>query len=159
MNKKAPIIYYSINTYLSNLINKEYYNDIHFVYVAPCFNCSINPRSSNPSEIYSELVKDLNPRTLDYHSAKIKSNRLGIIKGAIIKEKEGLIDEETKNIIVELSKKADLTLFEPLIYIIPANLINNSRLNTPNFTLKAGNTSKEYIIKDLNSSEFDIIKL
>ena len=151
-------IYYSINTWISNFINKEYYNDIHYVYVAPCFNCEINPRSSNPSEIYSQLKKDLEPTTLDYHSSKIKSNRLGIVKGAVEKFNTGIIDEQTKNIIIEISKKAEMTLFIPLIYVIPADMVRK-RIKTPSLEMKAGILSKEYIIEDLRGSEFDIIKI
>ena len=151
-------IYYSINTWISNFINKEYYNDFHYVYAAPCFNCKINPRSSNPSEIYSELKKDLEPMALDYHSAKIKSNRLGIVKGAVEKFNDGVIDEETKNLIIKLSKKAELTLFKPLIYIIPAEMVQK-RIKTPSFEMKSGILSKEYIIEDLKGNEFDIIKI
>jgi len=153
-----PKIYYSINTWISNFINKEYYNDLHYVYVAPCFNCKINPRSSNPSEIYSELKKDLEPTALDFHSSKIKSNRLGIVKGAIENFNKGIINESTKEIIIELSKKAELTLFKPLIYIIPAEMVKD-KLLTPDFEMKAGLLSKEFIIENLKGNEFDIIKI
>lgn len=153
------IIFYSVNTFLANHINKEYYHDTHYVWVAPFFNCGeINPNSSNPEHIYETLKNDVKGKKTDRHSLFVNNNRIGIKKGAIEMFKAGAITKDIKYEIIELSKIATLDYFEPLIYIIPAELVK-LRVQTPHFKYKANLTSSEYIIKDLKSHEFDIIKL
>ena len=153
------LIFYSVNTILANFINNEYYKNIHYVWASPFFDATDkNPASSNPKVLYENLIKDLKGKKIDYHSRNIMENRIGIKKGAIEKEKEGVISEATKEEIFELSETNKLDLFEPMIYVIPSYLVEK-RVVKPYFKRKAHPTSFEYIIEDLNSSEFDIIQL
>lgn len=153
------LIYYSVNTKIANYINTEYYNDVHYVWTAPYFDCKENnPTSSNPKEIYSSLIKDLKSGVIDYHSKNVEGNRIGLKKGAIIKHNKGDIDKKTMEEIIELSQKANFELFEPLIYVIPYDKIQK-KLSKPHFKHKAHPMSLEYIIEDLHGEEFDIIQL
>jgi hypothetical protein len=153
------LIHYSVNTKIANFINIEYYNDVHYVWTAPYFDCKErNPTSSNPKEIYSSLIKDIKSGVIDYHSRNVEGNRIGLKKGAMKKHEKGDINKDKMEEIIELSQKANFELFAPLIYIIPYDKIHD-RISTPHFSHKAHPMSIEYIIEDLQGKEFDIIEL
>ena len=59
-----PLILYSVNTVLAYEVNTTYYNDTHFVWCAPYFDCRKTPRNyknnpptSNPCEFYKLLLR------------------------------------------------------------------------------------------------------
>lgn len=152
------IIYYSINTKLAHYINQRFYNDIHYVWVSPFYSDNNrNPPSSNPKDIYSRLKQETSGIILDNHSFMIENNKLGIIKGATERKNQGIISEKKEKIIHSIIQKSNNpALFYPLIYIIPTCLVQ-SLISKPNFEMKAYLFSEEYIITDLNGSNFDII--
>lgn len=159
MNKSDNLIFYSVNSRLASYINQKFYGDIHYVWVAPYFNCEdTNPSSANPRDIYRSVKRDLRKGAIDYHSAYVYNNRNGIMQGAKSMFGSGKIDEKTKNLIFELARSAHHDLFEPLIYIIPSHNVIN-RVNEPYFFRKANTLSQEYTILDLKRDEFDTIKL
>lgn len=155
-----PVIIYSVNTKLAFFINTNYYNHTHYVWCSPFFNPKTDnnifppPRSSTPCEIYSELVKDV--KSNDEHSAKIKSNRLGLLEGVVANFEKGIIDEDTKEELKLLISEAPISAFEPLIYVIPFSDVKSLVEKIP-LSARASKYSSEIKIPVLSRSKFDII--
>ena len=147
---------YSVNSYLSYYINEKYYEGNHYVWCASSFNGNINPPSSNPKDIYAAYKEDI--RRNDKHSAQIKQNKLGILKGADAMFESGKITQDEKDDIIFLTNEADITDFTPVIYIIDKNIIDK-KIKKPSLTEKAGKFSDEYQIYDLHTDEFDVIHI
>ncbi len=150
-------VLYSINTWLAFKIAEVYYEDTHYVWCAPVFNAKgINPPSSDPSIIYKTLANDVLGK--DKHSAKISQNRTGLIKGADIKRKAGVISTEQYKEIVEIANNADFLDFRPLVYVIPYKLVE--KITKPaSIKIKANYFSKEFIIEDLKKEHFDTMDI
>lgn len=148
--------YYSVNTWLSYKINEMYYNDFHFIWCAPRFDEKDNPPSSNPREIYLSLIKDVEGK--DGHSAKIEKNKIGILKGAEEKLKEGVITDEIKADIESIVAAAEISDFRPVIYVI--NKAKAKKLVEPvSIKYKANVFSREFKIKKLSSQDFEVIDI
>lgn len=155
------IILYSVNTMLAYNINQRFYKQKHYVWCCPFFNSKSKgyydanvPRSSLPAEIYMELLKDI--RSNDGHSTKIKENRIGLLKGAVTKFKQGVISSDTKDIILSMIKKASVIDFTPLIYVIPFSKTKKLIEEVP-IEDKASVLSPELRIKELPRNLFDIM--
>jgi len=146
---------YSVNTWLSFKIAEQYYRNKHYVWCSPHFNAiGINPPSSDPCEIYNGFYKDVVGK--DKHSAKISQNRSGLINGAEIKHKSGVITDEEKLDIVQIISESEIEDFRPLIFVIP--FINIEKIAKPvSIEFKAHFFSKEFIIEELPREYFDII--
>lgn len=163
MNKDY-IVLYSTNTYLAYHINEIYYDSKHFVWCSPVFNPNVlseeDPRrrippSSSPYNIYKTLKEDV--EKADLHSAKIRDNKEGLMKGAGIMYRNEIIDLKTKATIEKIIKTATINDFIPLLYVIPYQLVAN-KINTVEVSDRANPLSEEYQIIDLLKGEFDIIK-
>ena len=94
-----PILLYSTNTWLAYIIAQRFYNSEHYVWCTPFFDPrslatydATVPPTSSPSEIYRNLYEEA--RRGDRHSAKIKENQTGILRGANFKRGSGIITEE-----------------------------------------------------------------
>ena len=55
----------------------------------------------------------------DAHRDVIENNRLGILKGAVAKEQQGVIDQRLRILIETFVAKAPLSDFRPLLFVIP----------------------------------------
>ena len=159
-----PLLLYSTNVKLKFLIQQEFRSDTHFVWCSDAFDqtklpgYSLNshtPASSNPAEIYRQLVKDI--RTSDKHSAKIAEQRASLMKRALDWAKAGEITPAQKSDIVYLVKTASFSEWQPLIYIIPFPAVCARLVQVP--ANKRAGMGMEYTIADLNRSEFDIIEV
>jgi hypothetical protein len=100
--KKPVIMYYSTGTRLSYIINDLYYQK-HFLWCSPVFNpLSLDatdpfrsiPVSSAPHGRYKRLLDDIAQENEDLHSSMISENRAKLIKGALFRLEEGLINRE-----------------------------------------------------------------
>lgn len=159
---KNTLILYSVNTKLACLINQNYYDDKHYVWCSPYFDCRKldvfkrnNPPSSNPYDIYMSYLNDV--KRCDAHSKIVQGNREGIIKGAKMKYEKGLISSEKKNEIVDLVAGAPINYFSPLLYVIPFYHVS-AITREVSIKLRANSFSKEYIIEELPGHYFDIIE-
>jgi len=112
--------------------------------------------SSSPSNIYNGLCKDVNSG--DLHSSRIKENRAGLKKGALIHLENKLIDDDDFARIVEIIDRAETCYFRPLLYIIPILEIKE-RITLVHIDSVANPLSIEYQIADLKTNECDIIEL
>lgn len=148
---------YSINTVLAFRIQRTYYNNIHFVWCTNKYDHGFwQPASSNPLSIAQMFIQDVYSR--DQHSAVIKQNRDGLKRGAMLKRKEGIIDEETENEIISLVNAADFNQFLPLLYVIPFSNVSTLCESVPKQE-RASYDSVEYRIRNLKRSDFDLIDL
>lgn len=155
-------VLYSVNTLLAYNINQEHYKELHYVWCCPYFSAKSRshfeanvPRSSTPSAIYEELFEDV--KTRDKHSAKIKENRIGLLKGAVAKFNQGVIDEKTKDRIIAMVNHAEIGDFLPLIYVIPFSKVESIIEDVP-IEEKASVLSPEVKITELPRDCFDIME-
>jgi len=108
----TPLVLYSANTWLAYMISERYFGGEHYVWCTPYFD-SRQPANrsvcvaptSNPAEIYQGL--DQEAKRGDRHSAKIKENRIGILRGASLKKDQGIITEKQKDDIVAILDRAE----------------------------------------------------
>jgi hypothetical protein len=119
-----PLILYSANTWLAYVIGERFYRGEHYVWCTPDFDArslasvdQVVPPSSSPSEIYRGLYEDV--RRGDRHSAKVKENNAGILRGAEAKRAAGVISETEQNDILSILDQASGRDFRPLLYVIP----------------------------------------
>lgn len=157
-----PLILYSINSWLAYIIAKRYYRHEHFVWCSPFFNSrtissidSTTPPTSNPYEIYCNWREEV--RNGDRHSAKVKENKVGILKGATVKRQAGIISAEQERDIVSIVEIAETKEFRPLIYIIPFTAVSSILIEVP-IKERAHPLSIEYVIESLPRDHFDIIE-
>jgi hypothetical protein len=157
------LLYYSTNSYLSYWITKQFYNGQFYVWCSPVFNPSsldsLNPyikipHSSSPFNIYKTF--DDAVKTNDNGCLKIKENKAGLKKGALVNYQQEHITIEEFNRINELIDMVEITHFRPLIYLIP-NRIEHSRVEIVPINETASSLSTEYRISDLKIDEFEII--
>lgn len=160
---RDPVVLYSTNTWLAYGIAQTYYNEIHYVWCTPYFSSDASsgydytiPPSSSPSEIYAGLYKDVNQG--DRHSAKIEMNKAGILKGAIAKEKAGVINKRQRLEIYSIVRRAETKDFRPLLYVIPFQPVTRLLKEVP-VEERAHPMSVEYKIEQLPRRYFDVVEL
>ena len=159
------LILYFVNTYLAYTINERYYGSKHYVWCSEVFDAHANhrlgrysniPPTSNPKEIYLNLYEEV--KRGDRHSAKIKTNRRGILRGAEIKLKAGQINQHQYDEIDKIVKSVEISTFRPILYVIPySNVAADVREAT--VEERAHPLSLEYIIESLDRQYFDPIEV
>jgi hypothetical protein len=85
------LILYSTNTWLSYIICEKYYGGLHYIWCTPSAQTNnqnhidrTTPPTSTPIEIFKNLLEEVNRG--DRHSAKIKENKVGLLRGITIKK-------------------------------------------------------------------------
>jgi hypothetical protein len=158
------ILYYSTNTYLAYWLSETFYNSKHFVWCSPVFDPEILndydnrkniPPSSSPYKIYVAFFEDV--ARIDSHSSKIRENKSGLKKGAIIQRSLNLIDDADLVKITKIIDTAPMNYFRPLIYLIPKPAVQHKVIEVE-VEISANPLSVEYQIIDLKSNEFEIIE-
>ena len=160
-NISNPVLY-STMTELAFNINKNYYNDAHYLWCTPYFGSDFTsphftvPPSSSPLEIYNTLKKEV--EGMDHHDTKIKLNRRGIRRGASVMHQLGRITQDQHDEIVKISKSAKDNFFKPLLCVIPRMeaVPYYKKIDVKD---KANPMSHEYIVSDLPQSAFDVIRI
>lgn len=153
---KDHLVFYSVNTTLAYWITSEFYKNNHYFWAADFFDDSAtNPTSSNPKDIYSDLMTAC--RKLDVHSSKIKANRVAIIKGAKIQHDKGIITLNEFNDIQTMATEADIALFKPLLYVIP-NINLEKHYKKVSRTKRANVISREYLFESIPRELFHVIQ-
>ena len=163
--KAMPLVLYSVNTYLAYMINERFYEGKHHAWCSEIFDARANgqrgryasiPPTSNPYEIYHNLYEEV--RRGDRHSAKIEANREGILLGADIKRRYGVIDQNQRTEIEEIVKSVEISDFRPILYVIPySNVAADVREAT--VEERAHPLSLEFIIESLDGQHFDPIEV
>jgi hypothetical protein len=157
------ILLYSTNTLLAFRIAEKYYGQRHYVWCTPCYSASASPiaspfcpPTSAPRDIYFSLLKEV--LAADRHSTKIRQNRLGLTNGARQKRLQGVITEDQFKEINALIKKAEISDFRPLLYVIPYSLVQTRLKDIPEGK-RASSFSAEYLIEELPRDSFDVLEL
>jgi len=157
-----PLILYSVNTWLAYRINERYYAGLHYAWRAPVFDYESRyareialSATSNPVTIYRGLRDET--ATGDRHSAKVKDNKLGIIRGATLNRAEGLINASQEREIIYIVDKAETTDFRPLLYLIPFSSVASIVSEVP-VDKRAHPLAQEYLIERLPRDRFDVIE-
>lgn len=159
----SPVLY-STNVFLKFLIQQRFRKDIHFVWCCEFFDSTRQPAysassivapSSNPSDIYRQLKKEIEEK--DRHSYKINEQKASLTNLAIKWESVGEIRKDEKDEIVFMVNNASFDDWRPLIYVIPRLPVEH-RLKLVPIDRRAS-FGIEYIIDDLERTEFDVIEI
>ncbi len=159
----AKHLLYATVTFMKSRIQRDYRNDIHYVWCSEHFDStklsiyapgSRTPRRADPIAVYRELAEDV--ATGDLHSAKIASQRASLKKLAIEWAAGGEITKDQKEEIVYMVDHALIQEWRPLLYLIPRNRVADRLELVP--MEKRASVEEEYIIRDLQRSEFEIIE-
>jgi hypothetical protein len=113
-----------------------------------------NPASSDPISIYWRFHRDIQDG--DEHSSQIDSHP-GLLLGASVKEKQGVIDLATRERIEAVVQRAPIGDFSPLLLVIPYALVS-TLMKAADVAAGARSTSEEYIIDGLPRDCFDVLE-
>ena len=158
---------YSTNVYLKYWIQKNYANDVHYVWCSEEFDsrhlgtyalgAPVAP-TSNPAEIYRDL--DTAVKRGDLHCTKIKDQRALFNKRALVWKRSGIITPAQHADLLYQIKIADLRMWRPVIYIIPRALVEpTGRMQAVAAHQRAHPMGPEFQVTDLKGDEFDLIEL
>lgn len=113
------------------------------------------PPSSSPASLYRRYKEDLEGG--DTHSASIVNQKAGIKARAIEWHGRGEISEQDLQDITYMADKGRKNDWRPVIYVISSERVKD-RLESVPVKDRAG-IGMEYVIKDLNDDEFDLIEV
>ena len=147
--------YYSVQTFLAWCLNHYFYGEVHFAYVGAPFHPykRPNPSSSNPWQLYGAHYEPWWSR--DEFDAHIRSARMGIEGGVIHHQNAGTITLGVANCLKLIAQRVDVAFFYPVVYRVDIDAIDQSRRRKSGSGLTT--TSDEWLIHDLQESEFDCL--
>lgn len=148
--------YYSTTTFLTLSINKHLYGGKHFTYVAEGFfpYGKGNPKSSNPLLIYIDLYQPWQDR--DRYDKFIAQHRMSVRKGVLARKRDRTISNRIAKDLNRVADRIHLDFFYPVVYRVKPD-INSLVVARRAVLAGSGLTgSSEYLIQDLDNSEFDI---
>lgn len=155
-----PILY-STMTFLAYNINLQFYGGLHYTWCTPYFGSDITspvftvPPSSSPLQIYNDLKREVEGG--DLHGTLIKVKRLGIRRGADVMLKRERITLEQKNDILAICQRATPEHFRPILCVLPKSEMIPYTQAVP-VKARANPLSQEYIVADVPTKAFDVIK-
>lgn len=152
--KPKDFLLYSTGTEFAYKIAKEYYNNVHYVWCTDSFDAALQPGTSNPRTLCTRFLEQIIKK--DRHATEINNNKAGILKGAAAKLAQGIITQEQHQEICTRVAFAENEAFYPVIYLIKKSAVRK-RLMVVDPSDTASNSSVEYIIKDLQRNEFELI--
>jgi len=160
----APPVLYSTNVFLKFLIQQRFRKDVHYVWCSEYFDSTTQPAysgssivapSSNPADIYRQVRRDIQEK--DRHSYKINEQKASLTKLAINWELAGEITKDDKDEIVFMANNGSFDDWRPLIYVIPRGPVEGKLKLVP--IDRRASFGIEYIIDNLERSEFDVIEI
>ncbi len=156
-----PVLY-STMTFLAYNINLQYYSGLHYTWCTPYFGSDFNspiftvPPTSSPLQIYLDLKREIDGA--DHHGTLTKIKRMGIRRGADKMLQRGKINKKQRDDIHTICRDAKPELFRPLLCVIPrAEVI--PYFQQVDVKAKASPLSQEYIVADVPTSAFDVIRI
>ena len=111
--------------------------------------------SSNPAQLIRTMMEATYP-TFDDHAPVILDQREKLVNRARGWLKCGEIGDHELQEIVRLTAKTEMTVWRPLLYVIPVTESIEGRLETVPVP-KRGSVGGEYVIRDLQRGEFHVI--
>lgn len=157
-----PLLLYSTNTWLTWAIGQRYYRELHYCWCAPYFDGRLAPRhfqlppSSSPAEIYSSLAGAV--ARGDRHSGIIERNKVGALRGALAKRKQGVITRRQQSEIGAIVADAVPNDFRPVLFVIPFGGVRALANEVPPAE-RAHPLSVEYLLPGLPGRRFDVLEL
>lgn len=158
-----PILYYSTNTRLVFDITLRLLSGEFRVWCSPTYDSrtlgkyvlgASTPPSSNPAELYHRYKEAV--RRGDRHNPDIDRIRDTLRKLALDFHQRRLITRDVQQEIVYLARNSGFEAFNPLVYVLPANLVQDRvSLVSPD---KRASREPEYIVENLKRQEFDVIE-
>lgn len=149
----SPVLY-SLGTRLAYKIDNEFYSRKHFVWCTIHFHSDKQAPSSNPYTLAKRFLSQV--LSGDRHDPFIKSNAIGILRGAKAHFENGTISPIQYNTIKQIVSLAEYKHFMPILYIIDTKKVAG-RVKIVESNKKANNSSVELIVEDLKDDEFEII--
>lgn len=157
----STLFLYSTNTWIAYLIGQDYYGGEHFVWCSPLFDSRslpgidlAQPPTSTPKEIYMSLLTEVVRG--DRHSAKIKSQKEGIVRGASIRYSHGDLSERQLADIKDIVALAETRDFHPLLYVICFAKVKD-RVKEVEISRRAHPLSQEFEIEKLPRDSFQVL--
>lgn len=114
------------------------------------------PPTSSPAELYRLLVEEV--ARGERHSAVMKNNGDGVLRGANARRTEGIISPAEWDEIdrtIQLAHPAD---FRPVLYVIPFDRVRGTVVEVP-VSERAHPFSMEYRVETLPRASFDMLEL
>jgi hypothetical protein len=145
--------YYGTQPFLAWVLNHYFYNRVHYIYVgAPFFPYrQNNPASSDPINLYTAFYKPF--KDADRYDIFIGGYRQRLKRGIDAQVTRKQMQKKLKKVCEEI----DIKFFYPIVYRVDITYIEPDRL------LVSGSgqdvNSKEYLIRDLQETEFDLLFL
>ncbi|MBB4481046.1 hypothetical protein [Rhizobium etli] len=155
-----PVLY-STMTFLAYNVNIQYYSGLHYTWCTPYFGSDFNspvftvPPSSSPLQIYLDLKREVEGG--DLHGTLIKVKRLGIRHGADAMLKRGKITVDARDEIRAICQRATPEHFRPVMCVLPRAEVLSYVQAVP-VRARANPLSQEYIVADVPTGAFDVIK-
>jgi hypothetical protein len=148
--------YYSTKSVLNWVIAHYFYGATHYTWLANCFYPygQGNPKSSNPLLNYQDLYQPW--KDADPFDKFIASSRINLIKGIMRKEKDGALSAAQGAALRDICDKISTLFFYPIVFRVDLDRIAADRRIVANSGLRG---SSEYLVQDLQESEFDILFL
>jgi len=149
----VPVLY-SVGTRLAYNINERFYDGVHYVWCAEEFDCSTQPPTSNPLTIMQRYIQVI--KGMDEHAYEISDNLAGIIRGSLVKFKDGIIDDSQKEKIDRIASVSTWDAFLPVLYVIPTEKVKAKCIEVPP-NARASKSSFEYQITNLSRGEYQVL--
>lgn len=148
-----PTYYYGTIPVLAWILNHYFYGGVHYAWLAESFlPPPVNPRSSNPHNIYGELMDAWRHR--DPFNQYVRGGREALEKGVAAKVDARRVDGIVGDRLRAICANVSVELFFPVVYRVDVDQIGPDRQRVANSGLDG---SLEVLIPDLTEQEFDLL--
>lgn len=149
--------WYSTQPLLAWCLNRYFYDDRHYAYLATPFHPYRlqNPPSSRPMEIYQRLYEGAHDR--DIYNDTIRCRRLGLRAG--VDRRRTMLGALATSALHRVIDTVDPILFTPIVYRVNLDAIPDARKRWNAGTRTTNTDSRECLIEELRPVEFDILLL
>lgn len=148
-----PTYYYGTIPVLAWILNHHFYGGVHYAWLAESFlPPPVNPRSSNPHNIYGELMDAWRHR--DPFNQYVETGRVRLSRAVGVKREAGVVDRPTADRLAAVCLAVSVDLFYPVVYRVDVGRIVLARRQIANSGLRG---SREILVPDLCDGEFDLL--
>jgi hypothetical protein len=149
----VPTYYYGTIPVLAWILNHYFYGGVHYAWLAESFlPPPVTPRSSNPHNIYGELMDAWRHR--DPYNHYVRGGRAGLVTGLGSKRDAGVVAGAVAARLNAVCLDIGLELFYPVVYRVDVDRIGAARKEIANSGRRG---SQEVVVADLRDGEFDLL--
>jgi len=166
MEEKTPSspVLFSTVTFWKYHIQRRFRNGTHFVWCSEHFD----PKKTSAYSVHNQTGPTANPRSIyetlqeavedrDTHCPKIQEQKSTIQQLAGQWSDEGLITDDEAQEIYYMMERGDFQNWRPLLYTIPTQQVASRARPVP--IEDRASLGPEWIIEDLDTSEFRLVEL